>query len=92
MVVAKVGEEKKQELISEYRRHETDTGSTEVQVALLTARILHLTENLKVHNTDLESRGGLLKMVGHRACLLKYLAASVPGRYQALIARLGLRR
>lgn len=82
----------KQALISAYRRHEKDTGSTEVQVALLTARIEHLTEHLKTHRKDHASRRGLLKMVGHRARLLRYLAAAAPARYQALIERLGLRR
>jgi len=82
----------KKVLISAYQRHEKDTGSTEVQVALLTARIGHLTEHLKTHKKDHASRRGLLKMVGHRARLLKYLAATAPARYQALIERLGLRR
>jgi len=76
----------KKVLISAYQRHEKDTGSTEV------ARIGHLTEHLKTHKKDHASRRGLLKMVGHRARLLKYLAATAPARYQALIERLGLRR
>ena len=84
--------EGKKALISQYRRHESDTGSTEVQVALLTARIEHLTEHLKDHKQDHASRRGLLMMVGHRARLLKFLAAAAPERYQALIDRLGLRR
>jgi len=88
----KVDQERKQALISEYRRHELDTGSAEVQVALLTARIEHLTEHLKTHKKDHTSRRGLLKMVGHRGRLLKYLAAGTPARYQTLIQRLGLRR
>jgi len=88
----KVDGEKKQGLITQYRRHESDTGSAEVQVALLTARIEHLTEHLKTHKKDHASRRGLLKMVGHRAQLLKYLSARAPARYQALIQRLGLRR
>ena len=88
----KVDREKKQEVISEYRTHEGDTGSAEVQVALLTARIEHLTEHLRAHKKDHTSRRGLLKMVGHRARLLKYLAAGAPPRYQTLIQRLGLRR
>ncbi len=82
----------KQTVISEYRRHESDTGSTEVQVALLTARIQHLTKHLQAHKKDHASRRGLLKMVGQRSRLLKYLAACAPERYQELIARLGLRR
>lgn len=84
--------EKKQSLITEYRRHEQDTGSAEVQVALATARIEHLTEHLKTHTKDHASRRGLLMMVGHRAQLLKHLAADSPERYQAVIERLGLRR
>jgi len=88
----KVDGEKKQSVISKYRKHDEDTGSTEVQVALLTARIEHLTEHLKVHKKDHTSRRGLLKMVGHRANLLKYLASRAPIRYQNLIAQLGLRR
>ena len=88
----KVDRERKQEVISEYRTHEGDTGSAEVQVALLTARIEHLTEHLRAHKKDHTSRRGLLKMVGHRAQLLKYLASGAPTRYQTLIQRLGLRR
>ena len=88
----KVEGERKEALISEYRKHEKDTGSTEVQVALLTARIKHLTGHLKVHKKDHASRRGLLKLVGQRSRLLKYLAATSPGRYQAVIKRLGLRR
>ena len=88
----KVDGEKKRVVVSEYSRHEQDTGSTEIQVALLTARIEHLTEHLKVHKKDHASRRGLLKMVGHRARLLKYLASRAPARYQTLIAQLGLRR
>ena len=71
---------------------ENDTGSPEIQVALLSERIDHLTEHLKVHKKDHTSRRGLLKMVGHRARLLKYLASRAPARYQTLIAQLGLRR
>ncbi len=88
----KVDGEKKQAVITEHARHEGDTGSTEVQVALLTARIEHLTEHLKTHKKDHTSRRGLLKMVGHRANLLKYLAGRSPARYQNLISQLGLRR
>ena len=88
----KVDGDRKQTVISEYRRHGQDTGSTEVQVALLTTRIQHLTEHLKEHKKDHTSRRGLLKMVGHRARLLKFLSARAPARYQALIERLGLRR
>ena len=88
----KVDGERKQSLVSEYRRHEQDTGSAEVQVALVTARIEHLTEHLKAHKKDHASRRGLLMMVGHRAQLLKHLAATSQERYHAVIERLGLRR
>ena len=92
MVGVKVGGDRKQALISEYRKHDKDTGSPEVQVALLTARIEHLTGHLKAHKKDHASRLGLLKLVGQRARLLKYLASRAPSRYQAVIQRLGLRR
>lgn len=92
MVVMKADEEKKQALVAEYGRHEKDTGSTEVQVALLTARIEHLTGHLKTHKKDHTSRRGLLMLVGHRSRLLKHLAAESAPRYQVLIKRLGLRR
>jgi len=69
-----------------------DTGSTEVQVALLTARINHLTEHLKTHNKDHASRRGLLKMVGKRSSLLKYLSNNAPERYRQIIEKLGLRK
>ena len=85
-------EEGRQAIVTEYRQHEKDTGSTEVQVAILTARVLHLTEHLKTHRKDHASRRGLLMMVGQRSRLLKYLASTSPARYQALIERLGLRR
>ena len=78
--------------IEEHRRHPTDTGSTEVQVALLTGRINHLTEHLKVHVKDHHSRRGLLTMVGQRRRLLDYLRRNDVERYRALIAKLGLRR
>jgi small subunit ribosomal protein S15 len=78
--------------ISEHRTHETDTGSTEVQVALLTQRIDELTEHLKVHTKDHHSRRGLLMMVGRRRRLLDYLRRNDVERYRALIAKLGLRR
>ena len=88
----KVEGEGKQAVISGYRAHEKDTGSSEVQVALLTARIEHLTEHLKTHKKDHHSRRGLLMMVGRRSRLLKYVSAKSPARYQSLIERLGLRR
>lgn len=78
--------------ITEHRTHESDTGSTEVQVALLTQRIDDLTEHLKVHTKDHHSRRGLLMMVGRRRRLLDYLRRNNVERYRALIAKLGLRR
>ena len=84
--------ERKQTVIGEYRTHENDTGSPEVQVAVLSERIRHLTEHLKGHPKDHTSRRGLLMMVGNRAALLKYLQNRDWGRYQALIQKLGIRR
>jgi small subunit ribosomal protein S15 len=78
--------------IAEHRLHEADTGSPEVQIALLTERINHLTEHLKVHGKDHHSRRGLLTMVGRRRRLLDYLRRNNVERYRALIAKLGLRR
>ena len=92
MAGTKVEGAEKQAVITNYRKHEKDTGSTEVQVALITARIEHLTEHFKEHKKDHASRRGLLKLVGQRARLLRFLSATAPGRYQALIKRLGLRR
>ena len=82
----------KSEIIAEYRLTENDTGSPEVQVALLTERINHLTEHLKTNKNDHHSRRGLLKMVGRRRNLLAYLQKKDIERYRALIARLGLRK
>jgi len=82
----------KQELIQNYRIHEGDTGSPEVQIALLTERIRHLTDHLKTHRKDHSSRRGLLKMVGRRASLLKYLLRHDRQRYQTVIERLSIRR
>ncbi|MBJ6979287.1 MULTISPECIES: 30S ribosomal protein S15 [unclassified Luteimonas] len=79
-------------IIEDNKRGENDTGSTEVQVALLTARIVHLTEHFKVHKQDHHSRRGLLKMVNQRRSLLDYLHRKDVGRYKALIEKLGLRR
>jgi small subunit ribosomal protein S15 len=79
-------------IIEEFGTHETDTGSPEVQVALLTERINHLTDHLRVHKKDHHSRRGLLMMVGKRRRLLAYLTNQDVERYRALIARLGLRR
>jgi len=78
--------------IGDYRLHDTDTGSPEVQIALLTARINHLTEHLKSHKKDHHSRRGLLMLVGRRRRLLDYVKANDVERYRGLIARLGLRR
>jgi len=84
--------ERKQEVIGSYRTHEGDTGSPEVQVAILTEKIRHLTEHLKLHRKDHASRRGLLMMVGKRSRLLKYLQKKEWARYQSLIERLGIRR
>ncbi len=78
--------------IAENRLHETDTGSPEVQVAILTERINHLTEHLKVHRGDHHTRRGLMKLIGRRRRLLDYVKANDVDRYRALIARLGIRR
>lgn len=82
----------KRQLIEEYATGEGDSGSPEVQVALLTARINHLTEHLKTHKKDHHSRRGLLQMVGRRRRLLAYLQQTDVDRYRSLIQRLGLRR
>ena len=82
----------KKSLMAEYARTEGDTGSPEVQVAILTQRINHLTEHLKTHSHDHHSRRGLLQMVGRRRRLLQYLQKTDITRYRALIERLGLRR
>ena len=82
----------KTEIIKEYATHEGDTGSPEVQVAILTYRINDLNEHLKIHKKDHHSRRGLLKMVGQRINLLAYLKAKDLERYRTLIARLGLRK
>jgi small subunit ribosomal protein S15 len=79
-------------IVADNQRHEGDTGSVEVQVALLTARIEHLTQHLDSHRKDHASRRGLLKMVGKRSSLLKYLAQTSPDRYRGIIKKLGLRK
>ena len=84
--------ERKQQIINEYRRDEKDTGSSEVQIALLTERINELTEHLKVHVKDNHSRRGLLKMVGKRRNLLNYLAKKDEEAYKELVKKLGLRK
>lgn len=85
-------EEKKQAIIAAYQLHESDTGSPEVQIALLTERIVELTEHLKTHKKDHHSRRGLLQMVGHRRALLNYLRDKDIERCHVVIQRLGLRR
>ena len=82
----------KQQIIKDYQTHDTDTGSPEVQVAILTSRILHLTEHLKVHKGDHHTRRGLMKLIGQRRRLLDYVQRDDVERYRALIGRLGIRR
>ena len=82
----------KTDIVTQHRRHDTDSGSAEVQIALLTGRINHLTDHFKLHKKDHSSRRGLLKMVGRRNRLLKYLSRTDSERYQHLIAKLGLRK
>ena len=82
----------KQTVITEHRLHETDTGSPEVQIALLTARISHLTEHLKVHKGDHHTRRGLMKLIGQRRRLLDYVQRGNVERYRELIGRLGIHR
>jgi small subunit ribosomal protein S15 len=85
-------QEKKTNVVVTNRRHEKDTGSPEVQVALLSERIAYLTEHFKTHKKDHHSRRGLLKMVGQRRRLLDYLKSQDLGRYKALIEKLGIRK
>ena len=87
-----LSQEKKQEIINEYRIHENDTGSPEIQIAILTDRINYLNEHLRVHKKDHHSRRGLLKMVGSRRHLLNYLRDNDIVRYRDIIGKLGLRR
>lgn len=87
-----LNKEKKQQIISEFAIKEGDTGSPEVQVAVLTEKILALSEHMKTHAKDFHSRRGLLKMVTNRRKLLNYVKAQDPKRYDALISRLGLRK
>lgn len=84
--------EQKQKLVAEHRLHEKDTGSPEIQIALLTSRIKELTEHFKIHKKDHHSRRGLLKLVSRRRRLLDYLRKKEKERYQDIIERLGLRR
>lgn len=87
-----ITKEKKQEVISTYKTHETDTGSPEVQIAILTERINELTEHLKVNKNDHHSRRGMLKMIGHRRNLLNYLMKKDINRYREIIDKLGIRK
>ncbi|MBS20379.1 MAG: 30S ribosomal protein S15 [Chloroflexi bacterium] len=82
----------KQAVIEEYRTHETDTGSTESQIAVLTARITELTQHLREHKHDESTRRGLLRLVGRRRSLLKYLNSKDVNRYRNLVEQLGLRK
>ncbi|AJC73591.1 30S ribosomal protein S15 [Pseudothermotoga hypogea DSM 11164 = NBRC 106472] len=84
--------EQKQQIIEQFRINEKDTGSVEVQIALLTARINHLTEHLKAHPKDFHSRRGLMKMVGRRRKMLRYLKRANPESYRNLIEKLNLRK
>jgi small subunit ribosomal protein S15 len=87
-----LAKQKKQNIIHDFETHQGDTGSPEVQIALLTKRINELTEHLKTHRKDHSSRRGLLKMVGARSALLKYISKKDARRYQEIISRLGLRK
>jgi len=84
--------EKKEQLAAAHKLHETDTGSTSVQVALITERIRYLTDHLRVHRKDHHTQRGLIMLVGQRRRLLRYISRSEPARYKALIASLGLRK
>lgn len=84
--------EKKQEIINNFKKHEGDTGSPEVQIAILTARIMYLTDHFKIHKKDHHSRRGLLKLVGQRRRMLDYLKSRDLDRYKKVIEQLGIRR
>ncbi len=84
--------ERKREIIKQFQAHEKDTGSVEVQIALLTERIRQLTEHLRTHQHDFHTRRGLLKLVGQRRRYLRYLSRTAPEHYQRLLAQLGLRK
>ncbi len=84
--------QEKEKIVSGFKTHQEDTGSPEVQIALLTQRINELTEHLKIHRKDHASRRGLLKMVGNRSALLKYVSNKDVKRYKEIISRLGLRK
>jgi len=87
-----ITKQEKKKIIGDFETHQGDTGSPEVQIALLTKRINELTEHLKIHSKDHASRRGLLKMVGTRSALLKYVSKKDVNRYQEIISRLGLRK
>jgi len=87
-----INKEQKEDVVKQYRLHESDTGSPEVQIALLTKEINHLTEHLKIHKKDFHSRHGMLKKIGHRRRLLVYLKDRDIEGYRSIIAELGLRR
>lgn len=87
-----ITKQEKTKIISDFETHKGDTGSPEVQIAVLTRRINDLTEHLKIHRKDHASRRGLLQMVGTRSALLKYISKKNAGRYQEIISRLGLRK
>jgi small subunit ribosomal protein S15 len=87
-----LAKQEKESIISDFETHDGDTGSPEVQIALLTRKINELTEHLKIHRKDHASRRGLLKMVGTRTALLKYVSKKDVRRYQGIISRLGLRK
>jgi small subunit ribosomal protein S15 len=91
-VLAVLATEKKQEIINSFKTHDSDTGSPEVQIAILTERITYLTEHFKIHKKDHHSRRGLLKLVGQRRRLLDYLKGKELDRYKKVIERLGIRR
>jgi small subunit ribosomal protein S15 len=87
-----ISQEQKSGIVSDHRRHDSDTGSPEIQIALLTERISQLTDHLRTHSKDHASRRGLLKMVGRRSSLLRYLTNQDRQRYQNIVSQLGLRK
>ena len=87
-----ITKDRKQEIIQDFRHNEQDTGSPEVQIAILTTRINSLTEHMRTHSKDYASRRGLLALVSRRRCLLDYLRRIEPGRYLDIIKRLGIRK
>jgi small subunit ribosomal protein S15 len=91
-VLAVLATDKKQDIINSFKKHDSDTGSPEVQIAILTERITYLTEHFKIHKKDHHSRRGLLKLVGQRRRLLDYLKGKEVDRYKKVIEQLGIRR